>query len=56
MTTCRQLEGLSIEYGETRLRADSSYQLTTLGQTLHAPSTGAKSEERRWMRYGSEQI
>ena len=56
MTTLRQLDVLSIECGEIRPRADSSYQLTTLGQTLHAPSTGAKSEERRWMSYGFEQI
>ena len=56
MTTRRQLDGLSIECGEIRPRTDSSYQLTTLGQTLHASSTGAKSEERRWMSHGSEQI
>ena len=56
MTTCRQLDGLSIECGEIRPRADSSYQLTTIGQTLYAPSMGAKSEERRWMSHDSEQI
>ena len=56
MTACRQLDGLSIECGVVRPRADSSNQLTTLGQTLHAPSMGAKSEERRWMSHGPEQI
>ena len=56
MAACRQLDGLSIECVVVRPRADSFYQLTTLNQTLYAPSMGAKSEERRWMSHGPEQI